>query len=133
MISLAPTSGANLVVPTASGFLKKEDEQMSKLKKFFKYLVAHKYVTTLVIFLCVIGFLDPNSLYVRYQLYQEERTLQSEIDAYSAQFDRDTKLYKELQSDPNAVVRIAREKYYMKKENEDVYIFENSSDDETTK
>ena len=106
---------------------------MSKFKKLFKYLIAHKYVTTLVIFLCVIGFMDPNSLYVRYQLYQEEQTLQSEIDAYSAQFDRDTKLYKELQSDPNAVVRIAREKYYMKKENEDVYVFENSSDDETTK
>lgn len=106
---------------------------MSKLKKIFRFLVAHKYITTLAAFLCLIGFLDPNSLYVRYCLYMEERDLQSQIDAYNDQFNRDTKLYKELQSDPNAVVRIAREKYYMKSPNEDVYIFENPQSDEEAK
>ena len=49
---------------------------------------------------------------------------QEEIDAYKAQYQRDTRLYMELQRDPNAAVRIAREKYYMKNENEDVYVFE---------
>ncbi len=103
---------------------------MSRLKKIFGFFVAHKYVTTLAVFLCLIGFLDTNSLYVRYQLYMEERDLQSQIDAYNDQFNRDTKLYKELQSDPNAVVRVARERYYMKKPNEDIYVFEDSQTDE---
>ncbi len=103
---------------------------MSRLKKIFGFFAAHKYVTTLAVFLCLIGFLDTNSLYVRYQLYMEERDLQSQIDAYNDQFNRDTKLYKELQSDPNAVVRVARERYYMKKPNEDIYVFEDSQTDE---
>lgn len=106
---------------------------VSKLKKIFRVLVHHKYITTLVLFACLIGFLDPNSLYVRYQLYQEERDLQSQIDAYNDQFNRDTKLYKELLSDPDAVVRVAREKYYMKQPNEDLYIFQNTESDEETK
>jgi cell division protein DivIC len=103
---------------------------MSKLKKILAFFAAHKYVTTLVVFACLIGFLDTNSLYVRYKLYMEECDLQSQIDAYNEQFARDTKLYKELQSDPNAVVRVAREKYYMKKPNEDIYVFETPQTDE---
>lgn len=101
---------------------------MSTIKKILALLVAHKYATTIVLFLLLIGYLDSNSLYNRYKLYEEEAALQEEIDKYTEQYNNDTKLYKELMKDPNAAVRIAREKFYMKNENEDVYIFE----DETT-
>ena len=97
---------------------------MSKIKLFFRFLARHKYATTIVVFVALIADLDSNSLYNRYQLYKEQQALQSEIDAYKAQYQRDTRLYMELQRDPNAAVRIAREKYYMKNENEDVYVFE---------
>ena len=96
-------------------------------KRFFRYLGRHKYATTIVIFVALIAFLDSNSLYNRYQLYKEESALRSEIEAYRSQYERDTRLYMELQRDPNAVVRIAREKYYMKNENEDVYVFEDET------
>ncbi|MBO4487436.1 MAG: septum formation initiator family protein [Bacteroidaceae bacterium] len=99
------------------------------MKKVLRYLARHKYATTIIVFVALIAWLDSNSLYNRYLLYKEECALQSEIDAYRAQYQRDTRLYMELQRDPNAVVRIAREKYYMKNDNEDVYVFE----DETTK
>ena len=98
---------------------------MSFLKRFLRYLGRHKYATTIVVFVAVIAFLDTNSLYNRYQLHKEEVALQAEIDAYRSQYERETRLYLELQRDPNAVVRIAREKYYMKNENEDVYVFQN--------
>ncbi|MBR3633779.1 MAG: septum formation initiator family protein [Bacteroidaceae bacterium] len=102
---------------------------MPTIKRFFRYLGRHKYATTIVIFVALIAYLDSNSLYNRYQLYKEEVALKAEIEAYRSQYERDTRLYMELQRDPNAVVRIAREKYYMKNENEDVYIFE---EDEAT-
>lgn len=89
------------------------------------YLARHKYATSIIIFVALIAYFDSNSLYNRYQLYQEEQVLQEEINAYKNQYERDTRLYTDLQYDPNAVVRIAREKYYMKNENEDIYIFEN--------
>ena len=97
---------------------------MSKIKRFLSFLGHHKYATTIVIFLVLIVYLDSNSLYNRYLIHQENCALQEEIDAYKAQYQRDTRLYMELQRDPNAAVRIAREKYYMKNENEDVYVFE---------
>ena len=97
------------------------------IKRFFRYLGRHKYATTIVIFVALIAFLDSNSLYNRYQLYKEESALRSEIEAYRSQYERDTRLYMELQRDPNAVVRIAREKYSMKNENEDVYVFEDET------
>ena len=93
------------------------------IKRFFRYLGRHKYATTIVIFVALIAFLDSNSLYNRYQLYKEESALRSEIEAYRSQYERDTRLYMELQR----VVRIAREKYYMKNENEDVYVFEDET------
>lgn len=107
---------------------------MSKIRKLLNLLVKHKYITTLVFFAIIIGYADPNSLYDRYQLWLKERYLQEEIDAYAAQYDRDTKLYNELQSDPDAAVRIARERYYMQKDDEDVYLFEDqmTNDHETT-
>ncbi|MGN1236879.1 MAG: septum formation initiator family protein [Bacteroidaceae bacterium] len=105
-----------------------------KIKGFLKKIMKHKYVTTLVVFLALIGYLDSNSLYDRYKLYLEERDLQSQVDACKEQYNRDTKLYMELMDDPDAVVRIAREKYYMKNENEDVYVFGDAySSDETVK
>lgn len=94
-------------------------------KRFLRYIARHKYATSVVIFVVLIAYLDSNSLYNRYLLYKEEVALQREIDSYKAQYERDTRLYIELQRDPNAVVRIAREKYYMKNDNEDIYIFEN--------
>lgn len=97
---------------------------MSRIKSFFTFLGHHKYATTIVIFLALILYLDSNSLYNRYLIYQENCALQEEIDAYKAQYQRDTRMYMELQRDPNAAVRIAREKYHMKNENEDVYVFD---------
>lgn len=107
---------------------------MLKIKVFLEKIMKHKYITTLVVFLVLIGYLDSNSLYNRYKLYLEERDLQLQVDAYREQYNRDTKLYMELMDDPDAVVRIAREKYYMKNENEDVYVFgEADSGDEEVK
>lgn len=102
---------------------------MRKLKKIIHLITHHKYATTIVVFVVLIVWLDSNSLYNRYILYQEQRQLQEQINAYNAQYQRDTRLYHELQRDPNAAIRIAREKYYMKNDNEDVYVFENETTD----
>ena len=50
--------------------------------------------------------------------------LNSEIEKYRKQYEEDTEKLKELTSNPEALEKIAREKYLMKKPNEDVYVFE---------
>ena len=87
------------------------------------YIRKHKYLITIAAFLVIIVFLDENSLIQRAKHQQEINTLNSEITKYRKQFEEDTEKLKELTSNPEAMEKIAREKYLMKKPNEDIFIF----------
>ena len=97
---------------------------MSKLGTLWNYVRRHKYLITIVSFLVIIVFLDENSLIQRAQHRREIQTLTSEIEKYRKQYEQDTEMLKELMNNPEAMEKIAREKYLMKKPNEDVFIFE---------
>ena len=97
---------------------------MSKLITVWKYIRQHKYLITIAAFLVIIVFLDENSLIQRQKHQQEISTLKAEIERYRQQFEEDTRKLKELASNPEAMEKIAREKYLMKRPNEDVFIFE---------
>ena len=88
------------------------------------YIRKHKYLITIAAFLVIIVFLDENSLIQRAKHQQEINTLNSEIKKYRKQFEEDTEKLKELTNNPEAMEKIAREKYLMKKPNEDIFIFE---------
>ena len=97
---------------------------MSKLMTIWEYVRKHKYMITVVGFLVIIVFLDDNSLIQRDKQRQEIKSLTAEIEKYRKQFEEDTEKLKELNENPDAMEKIAREKYLMKKPNEDVFIFE---------
>lgn len=88
------------------------------------YIRKHKYLITIAAFLVIIVFLDENSLIQRAKHQQEINTLNSEIQKYRKQYEEDTEKLKELTNNPEAMEKIAREKYLMKKPNEDIFIFE---------
>ena len=88
------------------------------------YIRKHKYLITIAAFLVIIVFLDENSLIQRAKHQQEINTLNSEITKYRKQFEEDTEKLKELTNNPEAMEKIASEKYLMKKPNEDIFIFE---------
>ena len=50
--------------------------------------------------------------------------LNSEIEKYRTEYEENTERLNELAVDSGAIERIAREKYLMKKPNEDIYVFE---------
>ena len=97
---------------------------MSKLMTIWTYIRKHKYLITIAAFLVIIVFLDENSLIQRAKHQQEINTLNSEITKYRKQFEEDTEKLKELTNNPEAMEKIAREKYLMKKPNEDIFIFD---------
>ena len=97
---------------------------MSKLMTIWEYVRKHKYMITVVGFLVIIVFLDENSLIQRAKHRQEINALTSEIEKYRKQFEEDTQTLKELTDNPEALEKVAREKYLMKKPNEDIFIFE---------
>ena len=55
---------------------------------------------------------------------REISRLQGEIDKYRAEYEENTERLNELSTNPEAIEQIAREKYLMKKPNEDIYVFD---------
>ena len=81
-----------------------------KLENIWNFVRLHKYGVTLAVFVLIIG--------------------NTEIRHYRKQFEEDSKLLKEISTNPEALEKVAREKYMMKKENEDIFIFEQDLEDE---
>lgn len=97
---------------------------MSRLMTVWKYVRMHKYLITIAAFLVIIVFLDENSLIQRNKHRQEINALTAEIEKYRKQYEEDTETLKELMNNPQVLEKIAREKYKMKKPNEDIFVFE---------
>ena len=97
---------------------------MDKLASLWAFVRKHKYLITLALFAVIVGFLDENSIVRRMGYVREESRLRDEIDRYRAEYEENTLRLNELAVDSGAIERIAREKYLMKKPNEDIYVFE---------
>ncbi len=98
---------------------------MDKLLSIWDFIGKHKYLITVIAFGVIIGFLDENSIVRRMQYTQEISTLNKEIEKYRNEYEESTERLNELVTNPEALEQIAREKYRMKKPNEDIYVFEN--------
>lgn len=92
-----------------------------KENRYFKFL-TNSYVLIIIVFLIWILFFDENTHLTR-EFNKEIKDLKSTVDFYKKEIEKDKKTIKMLQ-DSLLLERFAREKYLMKKENEDVYIIE---------
>lgn len=91
-----------------------------------KSIVRHRYLWVIVFFIVVVGFLDPNSFWHRYEIQCQNDDLRSEIQKYEERYATDTRELQELESDPEAIERVARVNLYMKTADEDVYVINNN-------
>lgn len=100
-----------------------ETPSMNRLITVWALVRRYKYILTILFFLVVIGFVGEDSLWARHERKAEIDRLKMEYAAYQAQYDEDTRMLNELDSNPKAVERVARERYHMKRANEDVFLF----------
>ena len=101
---------------------------MSRLRRILRYVrssSALKYVVVLVAGVAIVGFLDENSVWSHNRRTIDE--LQAEIKLYREQYERDRAQLRRLDADPKAIEKIARERYFMKMDDEDIFVL---SDDE---
>jgi len=91
----------------------------SKYLKPFKNL----YILIFVVFVVWMLFFDANSWLIHRELNADMEDLEDEKEYYQKEIEKDNKAIKELSTE-EGTEKIAREKYYMKKENEDIYIIE---------
>jgi cell division protein FtsB len=105
---------------------------MKKVKQIYSRIYHSpglKYVVVTVSGVVLIGFVDENSVWHHMVNKQRINELQEEIDEYTTQNKNDQAQIKKLDSDPKAIKKIARERYFMKADNEDIFVL---SDDENT-
>ncbi len=76
----------------------------------------------IIVFITWIGFLDKNNLLALYKFKKELSGLKDKQDYYVLEIERMQAEKKLIFTDIKSLETFAREKYYMKKENEDIYV-----------
>ena len=90
-----------------------------------KYFKGYKniFVIVLVLFAIWMLFFDANSYLIHRELNKEMDALESEKEYYKNEIEKDKKAIQELSTE-EGIEKLAREKYYMKKDSEEIYIIE---------
>lgn len=93
-----------------------------KQKKWVRIL-GNKYTLILLLFVVWMVFFDTNSYFIHKELNDEINALQDTKEFYKEEIDKDKEFIEKMQ-DSDEVEKYAREKYYLKKEKEDIFIIE---------
>ena len=89
-------------------------------------VLSNKYVLIGFLFFIWMCFLDSNSWLIHRELNKELDQLDDNKEYYRKEISVDEQLIKNLE-DSVGLEKFAREKYFMKKENEDIYIIEHQN------
>lgn len=81
-----------------------------------------KYAVVVVAAVVIVGFVDENSVWAHYRNKQKISELEAEIDKYRKRYERDNEQLRRLDADPKAIEKIARERYFMKADDEDIFV-----------
>lgn len=97
---------------------------MSRIRDFYS-----KYISKInAYWLVVVGFLiltftvGDSNLYKRYTYDEKIRSLEKEIKHYREEIEMNRGKLNALRTDKEGLERFAREEYFMKKSDEDIYI-----------
>lgn len=86
-------------------------------------IAKNKYILTVAFFLVWMMFFDNNNWFYLGKLTEEAEAKQKEKAYYKKEIeDSERKLY-ELTSNMKELEKFGRENYYMKKSNEDIFVF----------
>lgn len=84
--------------------------------------LKNKYIIAIIVVLVWLLFFDNNNFIQQYHFSSELNRLRTEREYYIREIEKDSIIKKELEENPDAIERFAREEYYMKKEAEDIFI-----------
>lgn len=91
-------------------------------KRWFK-IISNRYVLLLLIFAIWMFFLDSNSWLIHHELDQEVNKLKDNKEYYQNEIAKDRATIEKL-NDSFELESYARQNYYMKRAEEDIFIIE---------
>lgn len=94
---------------------------MSRLTLF--KILKNKYFLTIAGLLVWLVFFDKNDVFTQYELIQKCGKLEKDKEYYLSEIENNKASLADLRTNTKSLETFSREKYLMKKENEDVYVF----------
>jgi len=93
-----------------------------RAKRWFKF-ITNTYVLILIFFVIWMLLFDSNSYLIHKELNEDIDALEQNKEFYQNEIRKDQEFIKKL-SDSFELEKFAREKYYLKRDSEDIYIIE---------
>ena len=103
---------------------------MSKTGALIGILRKNKYWIVIIFAVVFVGFVDENSIWHHYVNRYKIREVRAEIEKYNEKTDEANEILRRLKTDPSEVRRVAREQYFMREDNEDVFVLSTDMDRE---
>lgn len=92
-----------------------------------KQIVTNKYILAGTFFLVWMLFFDQRDVFQQIDRQQELNQLETKKQFYQKEIEKSRKELSDLQSNPAAIEKFARERFLMKKEGEDIFILDDSA------
>ncbi|HLS11978.1 MAG TPA: septum formation initiator family protein [Flavobacteriaceae bacterium] len=91
-------------------------------KKWFK-TISNRYLLIGILFIVWMTFFDTNSYLIQRELNKELKSLDQNTEYYSNEIEKDLEFIEGM-NDLDEIEKYAREKYFLKKENEEIFLIE---------
>lgn len=93
---------------------------LSKIPNWLK----NKYMITIIVFIVWISFFDQNNFITQYDFIKELKSLEKDKAFFIEELNKTRQELNDLTTNPVTLEKFAREKYFMKKDNEEIFVFE---------
>ncbi len=100
----------------------KDIQPKSETLKFIQKYFLNKYFITIFLFLAWMIFFDKTSFLVIHELNGEISKYEDQLDYYKSEYKKNDDFYKKLMNNKSEKEKYARENYFMKKPNEQIFI-----------
>lgn len=92
------------------------------MKRLFE-IIRNKYLLTTIGIIVWLLFFDKNDVFSQMELMGRLNKLRADKTYYLAEINNNRNAIEELKTNKKSLERFAREKYLMKRDDEDVYVF----------
>jgi cell division protein DivIC len=99
-----------------------------KLLKHLPNWLKNKYLLATFVFMVLILFLGRNDLFTQLSRQKELQQLNQSKEHYNQLIELERKELEGLEKNPASLEKTAREKYYMKKDGEEIFIVSEKPD-----
>jgi cell division protein FtsB len=95
-----------------------------KVLQVIPSVLRNKFLLTTVAFTVWMLFFDKNDFFAQMERKDELQELNKSKDYFTQQIEQERKFSEELKHNPTTIEKFAREKYFMKREGEDLFLIE---------